>query len=87
MTESLSIAVVDIGKLSNLGWAIEGPTIAESGTDVDSCVDALGKAMTMGPLALGLEAPMFVPYWRSNSFLKDGNRGLPSRVPSQIGAL
>jgi len=36
--ESLHVAVVDIGKLTNLGWVVEGPSVNESGTDIDSCV-------------------------------------------------
>lgn len=29
--ESLHVAVVGIGNLSNLGWVVEGPFVAESG--------------------------------------------------------
>jgi hypothetical protein len=82
MIESLSIAVVDIGRLSNLGWVVEGPSITESGADIDSCVDALARAMTMGPLALGFEAPMFVPYGRSRSDLDRARKGDGDRAYS-----
>lgn len=37
-----------------------GPTSAE-GTDLDECVKRLGSALCDGPLALGFEAPMYVP--------------------------
>ena len=56
--ESLHVAVVDIGNLANFGWVVEGPSVNESGVDIDSCVEALAKALKMGPLALGFEAPM-----------------------------
>ncbi len=62
--ESLHVAVVDIGKLENLGWVIKGPSVTKSGTDIDCCIKALTSAMKAGPLALGFEAPMFVPYDR-----------------------
>jgi hypothetical protein len=54
---SLHVAVVDIGSLANLGWAVAGPTVNESGTDIDSCTENLAKAKECGPLALGFEAP------------------------------
>ena len=65
--ESLHVAVVDIGSLPNLGWAVEGPSVDDSGTDIDLCIESLVKAMRAGPLALGFEAPMFVPYGRNRS--------------------
>jgi hypothetical protein len=73
--ESLHVAVVDIGKLTNLGWAVEGPSVNESGKDIDSCIEALTSAMRMGPLALGFEAPMFVPYGRKRSVLDKARKG------------
>jgi hypothetical protein len=44
--QTLHVAVVDIGKLANLGWVVEGPSITESGTDIDSCIEVLAKALT-----------------------------------------
>lgn len=73
--ESLHVAVVDIGKLTNLGWMVEGPSGAKSGTDVDACIDALATAMEIGPLALGFEAPMFVPYGRTRRDLDKARDG------------
>ena len=73
--ESLHVAVVYIGKLTNLGWVVEGPSVTESGTDIDSCIDALASAMKMGPLALGFEAPMFVPYGRKRCDLDRARNG------------
>jgi hypothetical protein len=37
-----------------------GYTTAE-GNDIDVCVQSLAAALRNGPLALGFEAPMFVP--------------------------
>lgn len=75
MTESLHVAVVDIGKLKNLGWVVEGPSVNKSGTDIDCCIKALACAMKMGPLALGFEAPMFVPYGRKLCDLDKARKG------------
>ena len=60
----LHVSVIDIGRIDNLGWAIEGATVTASGILVrlTKCIDALSRAMAEGPLALGFEAPMFVPY-------------------------
>ena len=77
--ESLHVAVVDIGRLENLGWVVEGPFITESGTDIDLCIEALAKAISTGALALGFEAPMFVPYGRS--FPGNGKKESHRRVP------
>src|SRR6516162_992803 len=80
----MNVAVVDIGTPgANFGWAMVGDTTAE-GNDIDVCVQTLAGALRNGPLALGFEAPMFVPIRtdpnrltaaRSGEF---GN-GLPSR--------
>jgi hypothetical protein len=78
--ESLHVAVVDIGSLANLGWAIEGPSVNESGTDIDLCIEALAKAMKAGPLALGFEAPMFVPYGRKRCDLDKAREGEGDRA-------
>lgn len=73
--ESLHVAVVDIGSLANLGWVVEGPSVTESGTDIDLCIEALARAMKTGPVALGFEAPMFVPYGRKRSDLDKARKG------------
>jgi len=71
----LHVAVVDIGNLKNLGWVIEGPSVVKSGTDIGLCVEALASAIGMGPLALGFEAPMFVPYGRNRCDLDRARKG------------
>jgi len=73
--ESLHVAVVDIGKLTKLGWAIKGPSVNKSGSDVDECIEVLASAMNTGPLALGFEAPMFVPYGRKRCDLDKAREG------------
>ena len=73
--ESLHVAVVDIGKLTNLGWVVEGPSVNKSGTCIDLCIEALACAMKRGPLALGFEAPMFVPYGRKRCDLDKARKG------------
>ena len=80
----MNVAVVDIGKPgANFGWAMVGDTGAE-GNDVDVCVQSLAEALRKRPLALGFEAPMFIPVRtdperltaaRSGEF----GKGLPSR--------
>jgi hypothetical protein len=87
--ESLHIAVVDIGKLANLGWAVEGPFINDFGTDIDSCIEVLARAMKRGPLALGFEAPMFVPYGRKRCDLDrarngDGDRAFSASAGASV---
>jgi hypothetical protein len=74
--ESLHVAVIDIGKLANLGWVVEGPSVTTWGEDVDECIEALAEAMKVGPLALGFEGPMlFVPYGRKRANLDDARNG------------
>ena len=56
----MRIAVIDIGKPGkNLGWAMDNPD--DGGTDLDECIEALVTALTLGGVALGFEAPQFVP--------------------------
>ena len=58
----MNVAVIDIGspKQGNIGWAIVGP-LARTGRDLDTGIEAFAEAVDAGPLALGFEAPMFVP--------------------------
>jgi len=76
----MNIAVVDIGKpAANFGWVMVGDTTAE-GNDIDVCVQTLAAALRNGPLALGFEAPMFVP------IRMDPNR-LASALNATLGCL
>ena len=80
----MHIAVVDIGKPgANFGWAMVGDTTAE-GNDIDVCILSLAAALRNGPLALGFEAPMFVPIRTDPNRLTaarigEFGKGLPSR--------
>jgi hypothetical protein len=85
INESLHVAVVDIGKVTNLGWVVEGPSVTESGSDIDSCIEVLARAMKIGPLALGFEAPMFVPYGRKRCDLDKAREGDGDRAFSALG--
>lgn len=86
MPSALRVAVVDIGSKKNIGWAIDGPKPRE-GKDVDVCVDALANTLKAGPLALGFEAPMFVPLHQNSSNLTRGRRGEGDRpFTSAVGA-
>jgi hypothetical protein len=56
----MQTAVIDIGKPGkNLGWSFG--KAGNEGTDLDECIEALAAALEDGGLALGFEAPMFVP--------------------------
>jgi hypothetical protein len=80
----MNVAVIDIGKPgANFGWAIVGDATAE-GADIDRCVETLAAALRIGPLALGFEAPMFVPIRKDPNRLTttrrgDSGKGMPSR--------
>jgi hypothetical protein len=57
----MHVAVIDIGKPGkNLGWAIVGSSPA-SGTDLDEAIDEISDRISRGPVALGFEAPLYVP--------------------------
>jgi hypothetical protein len=75
----LQVAVVDIGAKKNIGWAIDGAKHYE-GKDIEACVSRLADALIGGPLALGFEAPMFVPLHQDSSNLTRGRRGEGDRA-------
>jgi hypothetical protein len=56
-------AVIDIGTPGKtLGWAasdIRGNVF--DGTDIDVCITTVAEALRKGPVALGFEAPMWIP--------------------------
>ncbi len=58
----------------NLGWAIEGDTV-RTGIDVDELIGALELVLADGPLALGFEAPLFVPLHFGSQNLTRGRQG------------
>ncbi len=58
----MNVAVIDIGSPAkdNIGWAVVGNR-RRSGSHLDACIHAVAGALAAGPVALGFEAPMFVP--------------------------
>jgi hypothetical protein len=55
-------AVIDIGKPGkNLGWFIDGEGHSCGGNDIDECIEAIAQELDSGSVALGFEAPLFVP--------------------------
>lgn len=53
-SEHHHVAVIDVAKVANLVWAIEGPLVNESGDDVDRCIEVLAQSMQRGPLGAAL---------------------------------
>jgi hypothetical protein len=79
----MCVAVIDIGKPGkNLGWAIDEPD--EEGTDLDACINTLIVSLGKGPVALGFEAPQFVPIRTDPLTLTVGRKG-EFRRHSQAG--
>jgi hypothetical protein len=80
-------AVIDIGKPGkNLGWAIDEPRLRctkldrppRDGTDLDGCIEVLAAALREDALALGFEAPQFVP-------VRDDQNKLLEARPGEAG--
>jgi hypothetical protein len=60
------VAVIDIGSTKKrdkpkTGWAIDGPTSQQHGYDIEEFIDSAAPILRKRGLALGFEAPMFVP--------------------------
>jgi hypothetical protein len=73
---TMHVAVIDIGKPDkNLGWAIRGPRVSAQGENLDDCISTLCSALSDGPLALGFEAPLFVPMRDAPSELTKARNG------------
>lgn len=87
---ALTVTVVDIGAPGrNLGWAMDGP-VTKDGDDLDACIKAVATGLRYGPVALGFEAPMFVPFRNRAEILTKARQGesgpgLPSRPFSASG--
>jgi hypothetical protein len=70
----MRVAVIDIGKPGrNLGWAIDEPE--KEGTDLDCCIEELAAALCKSALALGFEAPQFVPVGHDQNKLLEARQG------------
>ena len=80
----MRVAVIDIGKPGrNLGWAVDEPS--DHGTDLDACIEVLAAALRKDALALGFEAPQFVPFRDDQTVLTrarqgESGPGLPTRA-------
>jgi hypothetical protein len=74
---NLSVAVIDIGspKKNNLGWAFDGLGKSVGGSNLDECIDVCAQALKVGPLAVGFEAPTFVPVRSKPETLTDARIG------------
>lgn len=88
----MRVAVIDIGSpkkdkkgKNNVGWAIVGRK-SDCGTDLDKCVESLARALEAGPLALGFEAPMFVPMREEPKALMKARRGESKAFSAGAGA-
>jgi len=79
------IAAVDIGspKAGNLGWATTAPE--RTGTDISELTDLICEALKSGAVALGFEAPLWVPLRQDVMSLTSARRGEGSR-PWSAGA-
>jgi hypothetical protein len=56
----ITVFAIDVGAphKGNLGWAnADGRT----GGDLDKCINEVNKVLPAGPVALGFEAPLYVP--------------------------
>ncbi|MEV0296976.1 hypothetical protein [Nocardia sp. NPDC050710] len=60
--DNLVVAAVDVGKLANIGWWRIAGTDACGGRDLDDLVAGLAADLDEGrSVALGFEAPLFIP--------------------------
>lgn len=84
----IAIGVVDVGspRSGKLGWAILGPNAAPvMGGDLDAFINQMGDLGSEWPLAIGFEAPLFIPTRAAAMDVLSGRRGEGSR-PWSAGA-
>ena len=81
------VCVLDVGSHAKLGWAMEGAA-PRDGRDLDGCIAAVAAALAEGPVALGFEAPLFVPYRNDPLALSRARDGEcpPGRRPRPFSA-
>ena len=84
------VAAVDVGSLANIGWWRVAGETAGGGRDLDELVDALAADLNHGrSVALGFEAPIFVPLPAKAAGLcrqRVGDRGRPWSAGAGTGA-
>lgn len=84
----IAISVIDVGspKGGKLGWAILAPNAEPVlGKDLDAFIEAMTTLGANWPLAIGFEAPMFIPTPAEALKILSGRRGEGSR-PWSAGA-
>lgn len=84
----IAIGVVDVGspKGGKLGWAILAPGAEpELGKDLDAFIAAMGTLGATWPLAIGFEAPLFIPAPAEALKILSGRHGEGAR-PWSAGA-
>ncbi|WP_313472344.1 hypothetical protein [Brevundimonas sp.] len=84
----IAIGVIDVGspKGGKLGWAILAPnTDPVLGKDLDVFIDAMTALGANWPLAIGFEAPLFIPTPAEALKILSGRKGEGSR-PWSAGA-
>jgi hypothetical protein len=84
----IAVGVIDVGspKGGKLGWAILAPNADPVlGKDLDAFVDAMTTLGATWPLAIGFEAPLFIPTPAEALKILSGRRGEGSR-PWSAGA-
>lgn len=84
----IAIGVIDVGspKGGKLGWAVLAPNADPVlGKDLDAFIDAMTTLGANWPLAIGFEAPLFIPTPTEALKILSGRRGEGSR-PWSAGA-
>lgn len=74
------VGAVDVGGPKNIGWAILSDGSEKTGTDLDAFVGEFAKLALGSPVALGFEAPLFIPIGRLTADLtkqRYGENGRP----------
>lgn len=78
-----AIGVIDVGspRSGKLGWAIIPPEgSAVTGSDLDAFVEAIGQLGAAHALAIGFEAPLFIPARSVAMDVLSGRKGEGSRA-------
>ena len=90
--EQISVIAVDVGALKNIGWWRDsGSGLTTSGRDLDGAVDTVCLDLLAGrPVAIGFEAPLFIPAPAEQSSLnlqRVGENGRPWSAGAGTGVL
>lgn len=85
---AIAIGVIDVGSPTKdkLGWAILGPDeVPRLGKDLDDFITEMADLADRWPLAIGFEAPLFIPTRTAALMILTGRKGEGSR-PWSAGA-